>query len=82
MVLAVFFDYRNNLITCDVTAQQITPQTVGIAMESSAHLRLPVSFLTVRQVVEQGKCRTVMMIIHTAVAAVQPFCVSSAASSP
>ena len=55
MVLAVFFDYRNNRITCDVIAQQTTPQTVGIAMDNSVHLRLPVSFLTVKRVVVQGQ---------------------------
>ncbi len=52
------------------------PQRVGIAMDNNVHFQLPVSFLMVRQVVEQGKCMTVMIIIHIAVVAVHPFCVS------
>ncbi len=58
------------------------PNAVGIAAASSVHLMLPVSFLIVRQVVEQGKCSTVITHIHTAVTHVQPFDVSKESSSP
>ena len=46
-----------------IIAQAITPSTVGSSMDRSVHLRLPVSFFIVRQVVEQGKCNTVITII-------------------
>ena len=48
------------------------PHIVGIAMDKSVHFKLPVSFFIVRQVVEQGKCIIVIIIMQTAVVVVQP----------
>ncbi len=59
----------------------ITPINVGSNIDVSVHLRLPVSFFIVRQVVEQGKCNTVITIIQTAVVTVQPFAEKSRSSS-
>ena len=44
--------------------QQMIPQIVGMIKLRIAHFRLPVSFLTVMQVVEQGKCINVKISIH------------------
>ena len=52
------------------------PATVGISIDRRVYFKLPVSFFIVRQVVEQGKWQTVIIIIHTAVTAVQPFWLS------
>ncbi len=65
--------YINNLIIFAVTAHRITPVTVGISIDSNVYFGLFVSFFIVRQVVEHGKCITVIIIIHTAVIIPQPF---------
>ena len=48
------------------------PQTVGRAKAIKLHFHLLVSFLTVRRVVAQGKCKTVKIIMLMAVIIVQP----------
>ena len=59
----------------------ITPINVGSNIEVNVHFRLPVSFFIVRQVVDQGKCNTVIIIIQTAVVIVQPFAEKRCSSS-
>lgn len=58
--------------------QIINPAAVGIRAESSVHLRLPVSFFTVRRVVEQGQCIREKRRKEIAVISVQPFAVRRA----
>lgn len=62
-------------------AQMTIPQAVGIKNESAVHLKLPVSFLIVRQVVAHGKCMREKSMVHTAVTQVHPFASSSVRSS-
>ena len=50
-------------------------------METAVHLRLPVSFFIVRQVVEQGQCISENSITLTAVIHVQPLAISRFLSS-
>lgn len=54
------------------------PIIVGITIENIVQPILPVSFLIVRQVVEQGKWKMHITIVQIAVVSVQPFCVSNA----
>ncbi len=54
------------------------PVIVGSTNETAVHFQLCVSFLMVRQVVEQGKCMSENSIVHRAVSQVQSFCTSSA----
>ena len=53
------------------------PIIVGITIENIVQPILPVSFLIVRQVVEQGKWKMHITIVQIAVVSVQPFCVSN-----
>lgn len=50
---------------------------VGINIAKRVHLRLPVSFLIVRQVVEQGQCIKEKKIVQMAVSDVQPLSTSN-----
>lgn len=52
--------------------QRRKPSAVGRRMAAAVHFRLPVSFLIVRQVVEQGQWKRQKIIMHTAVLKVQP----------
>ena len=54
-----------------------TPRAVGRAMARPVHLRLPVSFQMVMQVVEQGQWKSEKSMTHRAVVQVQPLAVSS-----
>ena len=58
----------------------VMPITVGVSMETRVHLRLPVSFFMVMQVVAQGQCIRENSSMETAVVQLQPFCTSSALS--
>ena len=49
------------------------PRMVGIRIAAAVHFRLPVSFLMVRQVVEQGQWKRQKIIMHRAVFQVQPW---------
>ena len=60
---------------------RIIPQAVGIAAESNVHFQLPVSFLIVNMVVEQGQCIRENSIMLTAVVHVHPFAQSKVLSS-
>ena len=57
-----------------VNIQRIIPQTVGIRKETIVHLRLPVSFFMVSNVVLHGKWSKVNNITLIAVSIVHPFC--------
>lgn len=59
----------------------VMPMRVGVIRETRVHLRLPVSFFMVRQVVAQGQCIRENSSMDTAVVQLQPFCSSSALSS-
>ncbi len=50
---------------------------VGSTIENIAHLRLPVSFFIVIQVVEHGQCSSENNITHIAVTQVQPLLTSN-----
>lgn len=52
------------------------PIIVGIIKLTAVHLRLPVSLYMVIQEVEQGKWNSTKIIIHTAVAVVQPLAIN------
>lgn len=52
--------------------QRITPNAVGNTAASSTHFSLPVSFLTVSNVVEQGQCIRQNTTIQIAVVMLQP----------
>ena len=52
------------------------PIIVGIIKLTAVHLRLPVSLYMVIQEVEQGKWNSTKIIIHTAVAIVQPLAIN------
>lgn len=54
--------------------QSPMPQAVGIIAAAAVHFRLPVSFLIVISVVEQGQCIKEKIMVQTAVMGVQPFC--------
>ena len=56
--------------------QAIMPIAVGRAQASRVYFRLPVSFLIVITVVEQGQCISENRIKQIAVKSVQPFSVS------
>ena len=47
--------YYNNLHNILIMKHKITPTIVGIKNEKIVHLKLPVSFFIVKQVVEHGK---------------------------
>ena len=49
-----------------------TPRQVAWRKATAVHFRLPVSFLTVRQVVEQGQWNSEKIAMQTTVLAVQP----------
>lgn len=49
----------------------ISPQRVGIRKDSKVHFQLPLSFLIVNKVVEQGQCIRENNIIDPAVIHVQ-----------
>ncbi len=53
------------------------PVTVGTSQETAVHFMLCVSFLMVRQVVEQGQCIKENSMVLTAVIQVQPFATKS-----
>ncbi len=53
------------------------PVTVGTSQETAVHFMLCVSFLMVRQVVEQGQCNRENSMVLTAVIQVQPFATRS-----
>lgn len=52
--------------------QKPKPITVGIKIATITHLHFPVSFLMVKQVVEQGQCIKIKITTQTAVKRVQP----------
>ena len=58
----------------------VIPMIVGVSMETRVHLRLPVSFFIVKQVVAQGQCIRENSSMETAVVQLQPFCTSSVLS--
>ena len=62
-------------------AQNKTPKIVGINTETNVHFKLLVSRLIVRQVVEQGKCSTVIIIMQIAVVKVHPIAVGNCNNS-
>ena len=53
--------------------EKIIPNKTGSIKDAIVHLMLPVSFCTVKRVVEQGQCIRVKIMKHTAVTHVQPF---------
>ena len=55
----------------------IIPVTVGSAAARAVHFKLPVSFLMVRSVVEQGQCIREKSIVLMAVIQVQPLLTKS-----
>lgn len=57
------------------------PMNVGRTKESTVHFKLPVSFLIVRQVVEQGQWKRQNSIVETAVTQVQPLFVNNVFNS-
>ena len=57
------------------------PIIVGIIKLTAVHLRLPVSLYMVIQEVEQGKWNSTKIIIHTAVAVVQPLAMNNSFSA-
>lgn len=57
--------------------QMIIPVTVGSAAARAVHFKLPVSFLMVRSVVEQGQCIREKSIVLMAVIQVQPLLTKS-----
>ena len=62
------------MLAAKVTAiQQAMPMRVGRTAATSVHLKLPVSFLMVSSVVEQGKWKRLKSITFIAVTAVHPF---------
>lgn len=62
-----------NILKIKLTLKhKIMPIIVGIKIEIKVHLILPVSFLIVKQVVEQGKCISEKIMKHIAVINVQP----------
>lgn len=62
----------NNLKIVAVIKHNVIPQIVGIKIDKSVHLRLPVSFLIVRHVVEHGQCIREKSIVQIAVNVVHP----------
>ena len=64
-------DHTQLLIT-----QSAAPSTVGIATATAVHLRLPVSFFIVRQVVDQGQWNRQKIAMESAVFTVQPWAAS------
>ncbi len=53
--------------------QEAIPMTVGSAAARAVHLRLPVSFLMVSSVVEQGQWNRENSMVQAAVIQVHPF---------
>ena len=71
--ISEYFNIPHNKVCKALNIRQITtPQNVGITIESIVHLIEEVSFLTVKQVVEQGQCISENNITDTAVTQVQP----------
>ena len=65
--------YTNSLATLAKAIQQTMPQIVGIRRDTPVHFQLPVSFLMVIRVVEQGQCISENSIMLIAVIQVQPW---------
>ena len=63
------------------TKQQAMPTTVGNANATAVHFLLWLSFLMVRQVVEQGQCIKQNSMVHTAVSQVHPLSTNRVLSS-
>ena len=63
----------NKLKTKFIKKQIKKPTTVGKINDSNAHFSLPVSFFTVKTVVEQGQWKSEKISVQTAVLTVQPF---------
>lgn len=59
------------------TKHAVKPIAVGSAIENNVHLRLFVSFHTVKTVVEHGKWNKENKMVHNAVVIVQPFSTKS-----
>lgn len=72
-----FFYYINRFAMLANARQITTPIIVGIIKETAVHLRLPVSFLIVKSVVEQGQCINENSIVLIAVIQVHPLSTKS-----
>lgn len=71
-VRAICYAKPDNLTTVVNIKHIIMPAVVGIIMDRAVHFQLPVSFLMVKQLVEQGQCIRENIIIQAAVSQVQP----------
>lgn len=67
----------NNLAVLANRKHAVNPMMVGMRKDNIVHFRLPVSFLMVRSVVEQGQCISEKSIVLTAVMKVQLLAVRS-----
>lgn len=67
--------HKNNLETLEIIKQIPNPITVGSSIAIPVHLKLPVSFFIVRQVVEQGQCIKKIIIVQIAVIMFQPLAI-------
>ena len=68
--------FQNSRATAAKTIHDAIPIAVGTAAAIAVHFRLPVSFLIVRRVVEQGQWNSENNTVHAAVIQLQPFSAS------